>query len=326
MAKKKVVQVSDKMWDKVSMENKLYVEEYLDSLTTVSDNTFTRYRLDLRQFMYWMYSGLNNKPLHQIDKNDFERYINVLRTNGASANSVYTKRNSLLAFLNFIYEKIKPNNEKFKDFPNDFNQVAKQKNVISKTKHPVTFKEYQLLVDEFTRQNYLIGVAWVTFVFYTGANFNDFRWLKSDILKHPFPSNADYVLSNSIKSGNPNSNRKDFITYKINREVYDALKKYYDSNDFEAEYIFSKSVKDKIEQIAGTWAPNFCRLKASEVLGRAVTATDFMKSYKLYKNKEKSLRNTWDKEMISGLLNLERTTSPLDFTKDEKEILKILQD
>lgn len=51
-----------------------------------------------------------------------------------------------------------------------------------------------------------------------------------------------------------------------------------------------------------------------------------MKSYKLYKNKEKSLRNTWDKEMISGLLNLERTTSPLDFTKDEKEILKILQD
>ena len=139
----------------------------------------------------------------------------------------------------------------------------------------------------------------------------------------------------SIKAGNPEEwygTQKgiipdgNFITYKINREVYDALKKYYDSNDFEAEYIFSKSVKDEIEQIAGTWAPNFCRLKASEVLGRAVTATDFMKSYKLYKNKEKSLRNTWDKEMISGLLNLERTTSPLDFTKDEKEILKILQD
>lgn len=327
MAKKKrrtTLTVSDAMWDKVSMENKLYVEEYLNSLTEVSDATYSRYRIDLRQFMYWSYSSLNNKPLHKITLNDFEQFLNVLKINGSALNSINSKKNSLCAFFNYITDKIRPNDEKFKDFPDNFRDVKVEMPINSEAKYPVTFKEFRLLVDDFRRENYLIGVAWVTFMFYTGAGISDYRWLTTDIVEHPFPDTAKYVLSNSIKRKVTNTRKKTNITYKLNREVYDALKAYVDSVDYDMEYIFSNDYNGEVGQVNSRWAYHICQNKISEVLGRNIMPTDFVDSYKVFKKSNPSVHESWNDDILDNLLHMENISTPLDLTNYSLEINRIL--
>lgn len=312
------------MWDSVDMDNKYYMQEYLSSLTTVSDATHKRYEIDVRQFLYWVYVALNDKPLYELTNRDFQRYLDTLKTNGASVSSIQSKRNCLITFLTFLETHIKKEDERFKDYVSNFSEVKVNMAIMHDIKHPVTFDEFRLMRDELERQDYKLAVAWLVFVFYTGAYALDFRQIRTEIVKYPFPADADYVLSHSIARTRRGSLEKYCINYKIRREVYDAMKAFVDSRGYDYDYIFSAIQKGSPKVVSTDWAGHLCKFKLSEIIGRAITPQDFRDAYKYYIKEENRHRQDWNEEIMINLLEMEYLTDPMDLSDYEDEIKEIL--
>ena len=79
---KKADDVTDEMWSKVRDEHKYLVEEYLDVSTHLSPRTKTQYGSGLRHFFWWVHEILNDKPIQDISKRDFMRYMSFMQNRG----------------------------------------------------------------------------------------------------------------------------------------------------------------------------------------------------------------------------------------------------
>lgn len=74
--------------------------EYIKDERQYSDNTAIAYKNDIDQFVHGMHN--NNRKLLQIDDLDVETYLNHLRKNDDSRNTIARKISSLSSFYNFI--------------------------------------------------------------------------------------------------------------------------------------------------------------------------------------------------------------------------------
>lgn len=323
----KPIVVSDDMWDAVDMDNRLVAEQYLDSLTTVSDSTYNRYRIDVRQLVYWIHSGLNDKPLYEFNVADFERYMQVLRTTGIKINTIQSKKYGLCTFFNFIDETIRKVDDRYKDFVNDFIDAEIRAGIYSGASHPITYDEYLLLIDQLRREKYYIAMAWVMFVFTTGATGLEYKELSSQLVKFPFPANADYVLTNTIvRWSNKSTGDKYAINFKIRKEVYDAIKLWVDTRGYDSEFVFTSNLGGKISKVNNSWASSLCNTSLSPILGRQVSVTDFTKGGEKYMTYIK--KNTADnnRRHLQNLMGIDLESEPIRLEGYERDIQKIIDD
>ena len=322
---KQAISITDDMWDEVDMENRLIVEQYLDSLTTVTDVTYGRYMVDVRQLVYWIHQALNDKPLYKFTSRDFERYMQVMRANGTSVSTIRSKKYGMVTFFNFIEDVIKPIDERYSEFVNDFKSVDIMTGIYNDKSYPITYDEYILLIDTLRREGNLLAVAWVMFTFTTGANAMDYRLIESSIVKFPFPENADYVLTNTVNHYAYDGTGEYFgVNFKIRRDVYDAMKAWVDSRGYESDYIFSSSVGGLGNPVAPNWATSLCLNVLSPMLGRSVSPSDFHKGWDAYVNEQKKIDKNKSVNQLKNLIKIELTSEPIRLKGYERELKRII--
>ena len=312
------------MWDEVDMDNRLVVEQFLDSLTTASDKTHMRYRIDVRQLVYWIHSALNDKPLYRFTCRDLERYLQVMRTNGSSISTMQSKKYAICSFFRFVDEVIKNVDPRYADFVNDFKNAEIQTGVYNGKSYPVTYDEYQLLIERLRMDGYLLATIWVMFSYTTGAKNLDYRKIRSEMLKYPFPDGADYVLTNTVTHRDNSVDNGYGVNFKIRRDVYDAMKAWVDSRGYESEYLFTSLQHGKASVVHAGWATALCLNLISPILGRSVTPTDFQKGWESYMKEEERINKDKSYKQLKNLIAIDLTSQTISLSGYEREVKRII--
>lgn len=156
---KRLEDVTNDMWEKVLEEHRELVAEFLQVNTQLSPQSKKQYTSGLRQFFYWVYTELNNKPMYKITKRDFIRYLSWLDNKGMSGKGVGFKKSSVSSLCNYIENVIADDDENYKTFRNfTKNLPSLPKNqVYDKVK--ITKEEYDLLIKTLLEQGKLYGVC-----------------------------------------------------------------------------------------------------------------------------------------------------------------------
>ena len=99
---KKLDEITDEMWLKVNEDSRNLVEEFLEVNSQLSPRTRKQYISCLRQFFWFVYEKLRNKPFNEISKRDFMRYMSYMQERGLSSNSIGLRKSSVSSFCNYI--------------------------------------------------------------------------------------------------------------------------------------------------------------------------------------------------------------------------------
>ena len=67
----KAPDITDDIWKLCNKENRAMYDEYFSTQKQLSDDTRKQYRTCLKQFFYFVYTDLNDKPMYKITKRDF---------------------------------------------------------------------------------------------------------------------------------------------------------------------------------------------------------------------------------------------------------------
>src|SRR5690606_27131687 len=130
----------------VNEDYRSLVEEYI-SVQAHSPQTKKQYTSGLRQFGYYVFKNMNNKPLHKITKRDFLRYISYLRdTRKMSSSGMALKKACVSSLCNYIENVVAEDDENYKTFRNftrGLPAIAKN-HVFRKVK--ISKDEYDLLI------------------------------------------------------------------------------------------------------------------------------------------------------------------------------------
>ena len=104
LAKKRNSFYSDKLYEKVSKENKEILEDYILEMksTGKSEKTIYQYVADIKMFYCYGYSATNNKSILELKKRDFRRFFLTLQDNGASSARINRIQCSLRNMLEFV--------------------------------------------------------------------------------------------------------------------------------------------------------------------------------------------------------------------------------
>ena len=65
---KKADDITDEMFEKCNKENRDMYKEYFSVMKSLSAETAKQYRTCLKQFFYFVYTELNDKPIYKITK------------------------------------------------------------------------------------------------------------------------------------------------------------------------------------------------------------------------------------------------------------------
>src|SRR5690606_7553839 len=115
---KRLEDVTDEKWALVNDEFREFVEEFV-SVHSFSPQTKKQYISALRQFGYYIYKSMNNKPLYKVTKRDFLRYLSFLRDNQKmSSSAISLKKAAVSSLCNYIENVVAEEIEEYKTFRN----------------------------------------------------------------------------------------------------------------------------------------------------------------------------------------------------------------
>src|SRR5690606_6737404 len=83
-----------------------------------SPKTKSQYTSGLKQFGWFLYNSLNNKPLYKLTKRDMLRYMSHLKERGLSSSAIQLKKASVSSFMNYIENFVADEEENYKTFRN----------------------------------------------------------------------------------------------------------------------------------------------------------------------------------------------------------------
>src|SRR5690625_4037512 len=109
--------VTDEMWALVNDDYRTLVEESLE-VQNHSPATKVQYTSGLKQFGYYVYESMNNKPLYKITKRDFLRYMSYLRDRGLSSSALNFKKACVSSLSNYIENVVSGEDENYEKFRN----------------------------------------------------------------------------------------------------------------------------------------------------------------------------------------------------------------
>lgn len=271
---KKSKSITDEMWNAVLPEHKRLVDEFLQVNSQLSIQSRKQYKSGLRQFFYWVYEELDNKPMYEITKRDFLRYLSHYDIKGMSSDGKSFKKSCVSSLCNYIEAIIADDDEKYESFRNfTKNLPAIPKNqVYDKVK--ITKKEYDLIIDTLLQREDYMGVAWVATAFNTGARRSEILQFKTEIIDYPIPEGQNYALSNIVRGKGSSVDGKP-LRFMVNLEALKYIKLWINKREYPHEYIFTNKNK---EQISKNWANDFCSDILSPILNRRVNPHIFKAS------------------------------------------------
>lgn len=273
----KLEEVTDEDWNNVLEEHRMLVDEFLSVNTHLSPQSKKQYVSGLRQFFYWVYKKLSNKPIYEISKRDFLRYMSYLDSHKMSSSGKKFKRSTVSSLCNYIENVVADDDEKYKYFRNFTKGLPPipKNQVYEKVK--VTKEEYELMINELLKQNDYMGACWLAVAFNTGARRNEIRQFKTEIANYEIPEGQNYILSHTIRGKGKSEDGKP-LQYMFNKEALEYIKLWVDNRDYEHEYIFTTKYNGEINIISESWANDFCTNTLSKMLKRRINPHIFKAS------------------------------------------------
>ncbi|MDP4448372.1 tyrosine-type recombinase/integrase [Staphylococcus hyicus] len=324
---KKLPDITDELWEKVDPVYKELVEDYLTSVD-LSTQSKKQYRSALRQFGFFLYDSLNNKPLYKIKKRDAMRYVNFLREHRKmSSSGINLKKSAISAFCqwieNYIADDYEDENgvlvfETFRNFMKGLPPVVKNQ-VYQKIK--ITYDEYRTMMEALEDDENYLGMAWLAVAFNVGARRAEIIQFKTEIVDYEFNDEGGYVLSHNLRGKGRGEDGK-VLQYMINEEALLYINLWLDKRGYDSEYIFTVGNEKRNRLMGITWADYFCENVLSPILGRRINPHIFKASCITYLLEEKGLDIKLVSKYIAHHESVE-TTQIYDLRDFEDERKKI---
>lgn len=318
----KLPTVDDEKWALVNEEYRNLVEEFI-SVQAHSPKTKGQYKSGLRQFGWYIYKNMNNKPLHKITKRDFLRYMSYLRdTRRMSSSAQGLKKACVSSLCNYIENVVADEDENyrmFRNFTRGLPAITKNK-VFNKVK--VSYEDYKLIMDTLLDDKNYLGAAWVAFAFNVGARRAEIPQFKSEIVDYPFPEGQNYIMSHIIRLKGAGEDGKQ-ESYMVNEDAIKYIKLWLDNRGYESEYIFTTKYRGEIKPISETWANDFCKETLSNILGRRINPHIFKASCITYLLEVKKVPLELVSKFVAHHENVATTIAHYDLRDFEEEKNKI---
>jgi integrase len=261
--------VTDEMWSKVNDDYRNLVQEYID-VQSHSSQTKKQYTSALKQFGWYLYSSMNNKPFYKVSKRDFLRYASYLRDNRKLSSSAQQfKKAAVSSLCNYIESVVAEEDDnylRFRNFTRGLPPIPKNK-VYDKVK--VTYEDYKLMMEVLEEDGNYLGMAWLATAFNVGARRSEIIQFRTEILNYEFPEDATFIYSHNIRLKGRGEDGK-VEPYMINREALKYMKLWVEKRGYESEYIFSTNYAGEIKQMSVSWADYFCTDILSDILSRRI--------------------------------------------------------
>jgi len=286
----KLPEVTDEMYNQCNKETRDIIQEFFDNKATLSPDTKTQYWSALRQFVYWIYTSCNDKPLHKIKKRDFTRYMSYLVNRGMSSSGLKFKKSATSSLCGYILDNIvededMPEYATFRNFTTAFKDIPL--NYVYE-KIPISEEEYIKLKEVLLEDENYISLAWVVCAFNCGARRGGIVQFKTECIKDGIPEGKTYVLSNKVREKGRSIDGK-VCQYMLNEECLKYISLWLEYREYEHEYIFTTKYNGEIKAVSRSWADDLCANVLSDILGRRINPHLFKSSaitYLLSKGKD----------------------------------------
>jgi integrase len=273
--------VTDEMYEAFNAENKSILTEFLDNSTHLSKQSVKQYTSALRIFFNYVKDYLKNKPVYEISKRDFLKYVTFLQNHGLSSSALKIKKSAVSSLVNYIETFVvedDANYEKFKNFTKGLPLISANK-VYEKVK--ITKEEYDFLIDTFINQEKYLYACWVAVSFNTGCRKEEARQFKSEIVNYPFPDDKSFIDSHKIRAKGKGEDGK-VLSYMFNREAIKYVKLWLEKRGYEHEYIFTTKYNGEVSRVSEDWANDLCTRIISNLLNRRINPHIFRASAATY--------------------------------------------
>lgn len=277
---KRASEVTEDKWELVNEEYRSFTDEFLNS-KDISNKSVTQYTSVLRQFGWYIYTELKNKPLYEITKRDFNTYLSKLRKSGMSSSGVGGRKSAVSSLCNYIeiyIADIEPNYKNFRNFTRNV-EVGAKNTVYEKVK--VTYEEYRMMMDKLEEDENYLGMAWLAVAFNCGARRSEIIQFKTSIIETPFPEDIDFIETHKIRLKGRSLDGKQ-EAYMVNKEAYSYMKLWIEKRGYESDYIFTSKYKGEYKPLDAGWADYFCSETLSNLLGRRINPHIFKASCVTY--------------------------------------------
>lgn len=318
----KLPDVDDVKWKFVNDDYRTLVEEFI-LVQNHSVQTKKQYSSGLRQFGYFVYQSMNNKPLYKITKRDFLRYLSYLRDDRKlSSSALNFKKACVSSLCNYIENVVSDDDENYKLFRNftrGLPSIPKNR-VYDKVK--VTYDEFKEMMNVLESDENYLGMAWLATAFLVGARRSEIIQFKSEIVEYKISENQNYVLSHTVRGKGKSTDGKP-LEYMIPLDVLPYLEKWLNVRGYSSQYIFTTKHNGEVRQMSPTWADNFCAEVLSNILGRRINVHIFKNSCITY-----HLERGTDIKLVSKFIahheSIETTSiyDLRDFEDEKKSIFK----
>lgn len=262
-------EITEEKFNSCNVVNRDMMNEFLEVNNQLSKETRKQYTSTLRQFFYFVYEKLNNKPFYQITKRDFIRYMSFMQERGLSSSAISLKKSAVSSFCNYIENIVADDMEECKTFRN----FTKGMPTISKdavyVKKSITAEEYEKICNYLKEHQMLLELAWVVTAYNVGARRSELRQFKTEMMDYVPKEGENYILSHPVR-GKGKGEQGKVIRYMIPLWVRDAWKQWIDYRGYENEYIFTVKHKGEIKPISQSWADDLCENILSQICGRRI--------------------------------------------------------
>lgn len=265
----KLDEITDEMWQMVNEESRNLVEEFLEVSSQFSPKTKIQYISCLRQFFWFVYEKIQNKPFYKITKRDFMRYMSYMQERGLSSHSVNLRKASVSSFCNYIENIVSEDVEEYKNFRNFTRGMPPvAKNQVYE-KRAVTQEEYELMLKTLEEKEDYLGCAWVATMYNVGCRRSELIQFKSEIIDYEIPEGQNYVLSNIVRGKGKGVDGK-ILRFMVNLDSLKYIKLWLEKRGYEHEYIFTTHYNGEIKSISTTWGNQFCANVLSPIVNRRI--------------------------------------------------------
>ncbi|HHX70067.1 MAG TPA: tyrosine-type recombinase/integrase [Gallicola sp.] len=265
----KLYEITDEMWNTINSENRELVEEYLTVNSQLSEKTKSVYTSALRQFFWFVFEELKDKPFYKITKRDFLKYMSYLQERGLSSSAIGLRKSSVSSFCNYIENVVADDVEEYKNFRNFTRGMpAVAKNQVY-DKVPITYEEYEILMKELEKKEDYLGLAWVATAFNVGSRRAEIIQFKTEILDYPIQEGQNYIISNTVRGKGKSVDGKP-LKFMIPIDVLNYMRLWVENRKYDSEYIFVTKYGGKVKPISANWANYFCKKTLSPILNKRV--------------------------------------------------------
>lgn len=275
----RLTDVTEEMYLSCNKDNREMLEEFFSMNPQLSPATKTQYKSSLRQFLYWIKTSANDKPLYNVKKRDFNRYMSYLVNRGMSSSALKFKKSSVSSLCGHIEDVIVEDDD-FKEYAN-FRNFTKAFKDIPKNhtydKIPININEYNLIKETLLDDENYMGLAWVACAFNTGARRGGIRLFESEFLDTPMEEGKSFIYTNFVREKGRSADGKR-VRYMANEEVIKYCKLWLEKRNFSHKHIFTSKYNGEISQVSLGWANSFCADVLSDILGRRINPHLFKSS------------------------------------------------